>query len=186
MHIQIWTQNGTPAQRFRIWKFDNKPNKPTVTSSSKIYTVGSNVTVSWGENAFATSYWVDVWHNGKGVESFGINDTSYTIKNVTTGEYTVFVASCNPNGASETGSFTVNVPVYTITYDMNGGNGYIDNQIKNYGQDIILSGVYPTRTGYDFVGWNTNKDATTDVEISFTKKLQVVIHISAGGISAGF
>ena len=160
-NIQIWETNGSGAQTFCVWKFDNKPNKPTVTSSSKTYAVGSNVKVSWGENAFATSYWVDVWHNGNHTESFGINDTSYTVKSVTAGEYTVFVASCNPNGASETGSFTFNVPTYTISYNMNGGSGSISNQTKNYNQDLTLSSTKPTRTGYTFVGWNTNKDATT-------------------------
>ena len=159
--VQLWTANGTAAQYFTIWKFDNKPSKPTVISSSKTYTVGSNVKVSWGENAFATSYWVDVWHNNQHTESFGINDTSYTVKNVTVGEYTVFVASCNPNGASETGAFTFNVPTYTISYNMNGGSGSIGNQTKNYNQDLTLSGTKPTRTGYDFVGWNTNASATT-------------------------
>ncbi len=159
-NIQIWEVNGTAAQTFCVWKFDNKPNKPTVTSSSKTYAVGSNVTVSWGENAFATSYWVDIWHNGKGIESFGVNDTSYTIKNVTAGEYTVFVASCNPNGASETGGFTFNVPTYTISYNMNGGSGSIGNQTKNYNQDLTLSSTKPTRTGYSFVCWNTKSDGT--------------------------
>ena len=160
-NIQIWETNGSGAQTFCVWKFDNKPNKPTVTSSSKTYAVGSNVKVSWGENAFATSYWVDVWHNGNHTESFGINDTSYTVKSVTAGEYTVFVASCNPNGASETGSFTFNVPTYTISYNMNGGSGSISNQTKNYNQDLTLSSTKPTRTGYDFVGWNTSASATT-------------------------
>ena len=44
---------------------------------------------------------------------------------------------------------------------MNGGSGSIGNQIKTYGQDLTLSSTKPTRTGYEFVGWNTNASATT-------------------------
>ncbi len=58
---------------------------------------------------------------------------------------------------------------YTITYNLNGGTGEIQNQTKTHGQSIKLSGVIPTRTEYglhdapiiyNFLGWSTNKDAT--------------------------
>ena len=70
------------------------------------------------------------------------------------------VSECTYNG-SNAQRWIFEIGAYTICYNMNDGDGYIDNQIKNYGQDIILSGVYPTRTGYDFVGWNTDPNATT-------------------------
>ena len=50
---------------------------------------------------------------------------------------------------------------YTVSYNMNGGSGSIGNQTKTYGQDLTLSSTKPTRTGYSFLGWNTNKSATT-------------------------
>ena len=53
------------------------------------------------------------------------------------------------------------INTWTVSYNMNGGSGSIANQTKTYGQDLTLSSTKPTRTGYDFVGWNTNKDATT-------------------------
>ena len=70
------------------------------------------------------------------------------------------VSECTYNG-SNAQRWIFEIGAYTICYNMNGGDGYIDNQIKNYGQDTILSGVYPTRTGYDFIGWNTDPNSNT-------------------------
>ena len=50
---------------------------------------------------------------------------------------------------------------YTVSYNMNGGSGSIGNQTKTYGQDLTLSSTKPTRTGYEFVGWNTDSNAAT-------------------------
>ncbi len=53
--------------------------------------------------------------------------------------------------------------VYTITYDANGGNSGDDNTTPSYRytQEIPLSnGSGFTKTGYNFVGWSTDKDAT--------------------------
>ena len=50
---------------------------------------------------------------------------------------------------------------YSISYNMNGGNGSIGNQTKTYGQDLTLSSTIPTRTDYKFIGWNTDKNANS-------------------------
>jgi len=49
----------------------------------------------------------------------------------------------------------------TISYDMNGGNGSIPEQVKTYGKDLTLSSTIPQKSGYTFIGWNTDKNATT-------------------------
>ena len=66
------------------------------------------------------------------------------------------------NSASQVGAFVYErANTYTITYDMNGGSGSVENQTKTYGQDLTLSSTKPTRTGYEFIGWNTNASATS-------------------------
>ncbi len=50
---------------------------------------------------------------------------------------------------------------YSVKYNANGGTDAPDEQIKTFNEDLILSSKTPTREGYSFVGWNTNKDATT-------------------------
>ena len=45
---------------------------------------------------------------------------------------------------------------YTIRYDANGGSGAPGNQTKTHGVSLTLSSTRPTRTGYNFTGWNTS------------------------------
>lgn len=48
---------------------------------------------------------------------------------------------------------------YTVSYDLNGGENTIASQTKMQGESIVLSDIIPTRTGYTFLGWATDKDA---------------------------
>ena len=50
---------------------------------------------------------------------------------------------------------------YTITYNANGGSGAPPSGTKTYNVTYTLSTTKPTRAGYTFQGWNTNKNATT-------------------------
>lgn len=52
-------------------------------------------------------------------------------------------------------------PEYTVTYDANGGTGTFASQTKTYGNSVTLNNAVPTRTGYTFLGWSTDKTATT-------------------------
>ncbi len=52
-------------------------------------------------------------------------------------------------------------PVYTISYNANGGSGAPLSQSKDYGTSIILSDAEPQKDGYTFLGWSTNSTATT-------------------------
>jgi len=50
---------------------------------------------------------------------------------------------------------------YTVSYDANGGTGAPDEQTKNAGSPLTLSGTRPTWYGHDFLGWATSATATT-------------------------
>ena len=64
-----------------------------------------------------------------------------------------------------TGDITVNAnwaPVtYAVTYDANGGSNAPAKQTKMHGEALTLRSGVPTRDGYTFKGWATDKDATT-------------------------
>ena len=53
------------------------------------------------------------------------------------------------------------LPIYTISYDANGGSGAPASQTKVHESAITLSSAIPTRNGYDFLGWNSSSTATT-------------------------
>ncbi len=48
---------------------------------------------------------------------------------------------------------------YTITFNANGGTGAPSAQTKIHGLPLTLSSQKPTRSGYKFLGWSTNKYA---------------------------
>lgn len=67
------------------------------------------------------------------------------------------------SGSSSTAKTTVTIPAktsYPVTYDANGGTGAPQNQTKWYGDTLKLSTTVPTRTDYNFLGWNTKADGT--------------------------
>ena len=67
--------------------------------------------------------------------------------------------------SSISGSTTYELPAVTwqwaVSYNANGGSGAPTSQTKTYGSNLILSSTKPTRTGYTFLGWSTDKNATS-------------------------
>lgn len=62
---------------------------------------------------------------------------------------------------SITASYTIPaIPVYTISFNANGGTGAPSSVKKNHGTEITLPSAKPTRTGYSFQGWNSSSTAT--------------------------
>ena len=51
-------------------------------------------------------------------------------------------------------------PIYTITFDANGGSGRMSSQTVSAGSSITLPSNTFTRSGYEFIGWNTNSYGT--------------------------
>ena len=52
------------------------------------------------------------------------------------------------------------IMTYSISYDANGGKTAPQNQTKEHGVDIAISTECPTKEGYCFIGWSTDKNAT--------------------------
>ena len=50
---------------------------------------------------------------------------------------------------------------YTVSYNANSGSGAPAAQVKYYKKNLTLSASKPTRSGYTFMGWSTNQNATT-------------------------
>ena len=72
-------------------------------------------------------------------------------------EHPVEVVSDN---GSASGSFTPN-PVYTVTYNANGGTGAPEEQKKYCGEPLTLSTAVPQRTYYVFRGWADSYSKTS-------------------------
>ena len=103
----------------------------------------------------------------------GENITLSSVKPTKTGyTFTGWNTSSNGSGTSYSsgGTYSNNsnvtlyaqwkVNTYTITYNANGGSGAPSNQTKKHGENITLSSVKPTKTGYTFTGWNTSSNGS--------------------------
>lgn len=59
------------------------------------------------------------------------------------------------------GSFTIGAKTsYTVSYNANGGSGAPSAQTKWFNTNLTLSSSVPSRTGHNFVRWNTNTSNT--------------------------
>ena len=124
-NIQIYQTNNSAAQIFTLYRYGNKPSNPELTSSGTIYNAGESITVSWNPCAFAHNYWIDVWHNDNHEQSFRWDNLSYTLDNLDTGYYTIYVTACNHNGISDSIPVDFTVPDYSISPTATGNyNGH--------------------------------------------------------------
>lgn len=84
-----------------------------------------------------------------------------TIDVAVTGEKTIYVYGIDTSGGHNPllGSKTVTIqePVFTISYDANGGSGA--PAVQTFTGNTTISSGKPTREGYTFLGWASSKTA---------------------------
>ena len=72
----------------------------------------------------------------------------------------------NQQGKTFSGEISVrlilNKTSYVIAYDLDGGTDGPSSQVKNHGEEVVLSDIVPTKQNYQFMGWTTTKNG--DVE----------------------
>ena len=125
---------------------------PSSTGKYVLYSTGSDDTKGSLYNTSGTELASNDDYNGN--RNFRVE---YNLTSGTTYYYGVKYYS-----SSTTGSISVTFgPVYTITYNANGGSGAPSSQSKDYGVALTLSSTTPTRSGYSFLGWSTNNSATS-------------------------
>lgn len=72
--------------------------------------------------------------------------------------YYLAISLCD---AAKTADLTVKVrPVYTLSFDANGGIGAPAEQEKDHGKDAVVPKAEPVFSGYKFINWNTKADGT--------------------------
>lgn len=156
----------------------------TSSTGAVAYQPGATYSANAGITLYAkwTAITYAVYYNGNGgttnipstqTKTYGVNLTLSSARPTRTG-YTFlgWATSAGGSVAYQPGSaYTANAAVtlyakwqlitYSITYNANGGTGAPGAQTKNYGSTLTLSSVEPTRTNYNFLGWSTNKSATS-------------------------
>lgn len=156
----------------------------TSSTGAVAYQPGATYSANAGITLYAkwTAITYAVYYNGNGgttnipstqTKTYGVNLALSSARPTRTG-YTFLGWATSSTGAvayQPGATYSANAAVtlyakwqlitYSITYDANGGTGAPGAQTKNYGSTLTLSSVKPTRTNYNFLGWSTNKSATS-------------------------
>ncbi len=127
-------------------KYDATVKETTITATGEATDTASEGAKSGIEGILKYEYSID----GENYQ----NENTFTV--TVSGNYTIYIKAIDKAGNETIVSKTVEVAIYTITYDANGGTGAPEAQIKIGGQDLILSSTYPTKSGYAFAGWAEN------------------------------
>lgn len=193
----LWEYNGEANQ---IWELIpvTAPGKPVITNVKSSYETSESVVVKWDSTSDTNQYNIAVEKktNGEYKEIYWKDNVSsgYTLNSVMTldsGDYRVRVASVNNkvlNGdyyLSTIGdyvNFTVKekAQTYTVTFNANGGSGTMSSVTMTYGVAQNLPANTFTRSGYTFLGWSKDKNATT---ATYTDKQSVKNLASSGTVT---
>lgn len=77
------------------------------------------------------------------------------------GEAGVKTYTCTVCSQTKTESIPALPLTYTVSYDANGGSGAPASQTKTHDEALTLSAAEPSRDGCTFLGWATDKTATS-------------------------
>ena len=78
--------------------------------------------------------------------------------------YAIMTRPSDNHSWSKTVNFTISItarPSYIVSYDLNGGDSAsIPSQTKWHDEPLTLAADIPTRSGYRFISWNTQRNDT--------------------------
>jgi uncharacterized repeat protein (TIGR02543 family) len=135
------------------WKYNINHVSAWVYCNGSSYQVmnGGSVNTTSGTSAYASLGYHDFTIN-KGTASQSISCYASITSSSSYASGTKWATASSVSVAAK--------PSYTVKYNANGGTGAPGNQTKWYGTNLTLSSTKPTKTGHNFVRWNTNTSNT--------------------------
>ena len=133
---------------------------------------GHNVTINakWTINSYKVTYYVDGVQDAQAEYQYGAevtvqgapqDRTGYTFSGWTVSGATVSNGKFTMPAADVTVTGEFNPNGYTVRFNANGGSGEMADQSFTYNAEQALTANAFTRTGYKFIGWNTDPEAKT-------------------------
>ena len=159
---------------FRGWSAD--PNASSGANGTYTPTEDATLYAIWAIDSYTVSYNANggsgapaeqtkIWGENLTLSAKRPSREGYTFlgwatdKNASTAEYqpgAVYTAN------AELTLFAVwQIKIYSVSYHANGGSGAPAEQTKIWGENLTLSAKRPSREGYTFLGWATDKNAST-------------------------
>lgn len=162
------------------WNTNKDASVALYTDEQEVSGLSGNITLYavWRSNTYTIKYDSNGGNGSMSNVSHGYGESKRLAKNTFTKEGYTFVGWNTDKNASvalytdeqevsnigESGETVTLYAVwkantYTVKYDSNGGNGSMANVSYSYGENKKLTKNTFTKSGYTFIGWNTNKDA---------------------------
>lgn len=162
------------------WNTNKDASVELYTDEQEVSGLSGNITLYavWRSNTYTIKYDSNGGNGSMSNVSHGYGESKRLAKNTFTKEGYTFVGWNTDKNASvalytdeqevsnigESGETVTLYAVwkantYTVKYDSNGGNGSMANVSYSYGENKKLTKNTFTKSGYTFIGWNTNKDA---------------------------
>ena len=173
-----WNRENKYQDAYVVWQSEDAPNsipKPIPADSTAAF-------------AADTQYWLSV--SFKAVDGYDISDLAMAIENIKLNGVAAVGSSANMKDGSIQADFKLNKLIestpteYTISFDVNGGNGTIASQTTSGHKLTSLPNA--TRSGsYSFVGWFTAASGGTEITLTyeFTADTTVYAHWTYTGSS---
>ena len=153
--------NGFQTKGYNIQNVDNVA--PTISSynatvSKNVITATCTATDTASTGASSTTAGILRYEYSNGGTTYQTSNT-FTVSKA--GTYTIYMKAIDKAGNQTIVNKQVTVSSYTVTYNANGGSGAPASQTAISGINLTLSSTVPTRSGYTFLGWSTDSNATT-------------------------
>lgn len=123
-----------------------------------------SVPITWVSSSTITGgAWTVVGRGSASVYiSCSTSATSISIPYVKTGSNTMQTSGIMGQTTPSVASSISITPVYSVSYNLNGGSGSFATQYYVYGgSNINLHSTIPTKSGYNFLGWSLSSTATS-------------------------
>lgn len=153
----VWLQNHTYSLSYSANGGTGAPSaqQKTTTKASATFTISSTIPSREGYTFLG-------WANSEtATEKEYSRGSSITVSSPSTTLYAVWSSESSDPGDTREVTYT-----YTLRYDANGGTGTVPGNQSNDTKEThytfnVPSSPTPTRDGYEFKGWNTNRYATS-------------------------
>lgn len=173
-----WNRENKYQDAYVVWQSEDAPNsipKPIPADSTAAF-------------AADTQYWLSV--SFKAVDGYDISDLAMAIENIKLNGVAAVGSSANMKDGSIQADFKLNKLIestpteYTISFDVNGGNGTIASQTTS-GHKLTSLPTAARSGSYSFVGWFTAASGGTEITPSyeFTADTTVYAHWTYTGSS---
>ncbi len=167
-YVSAWNDVGLDDSEKVYFSVGIAPQYAELKISKNTFDIGEKILFS-ATSDYALGYAIGIGKYNDNTQKYEricteniVDSYEYTINVV--GKYCAYVTAWNNSGYidSEKVYFTVHDPdeTFNVTYNANGGSGAPSTDTKKYNKFLYLSPTEPTRDGYNFLGWSTDKNAT--------------------------